>query len=317
MKPIIISHSSALEYWRFIRVKGIKFQRLSYSKSLLKVPCQVNDLEMEGLTLLSRPVHVLVSKSNLRRTHENIFSHCVKTDLPKFSLVYTESGLYICSPEFLFIQMAHYLELIELIQLGFELCGSYIVSQETSYGHAPLTSVEKLSAFIDKAEGLHGAKKARRALKYMVNGSASPMETKLVMLLCLPHFMGGYSIEKPQMNYRIDFDVMARKIGRKRYCKCDLYWPKPKLAIEYDGSEFHEGTEQAYNDSSRRDALVAMDISVITVMKWQIKDGAALNGIARAVAKRLGKQLRYKDPQFTQKHVELHNKLFPKPDRRL
>ena len=37
----------------------------------------------------------------------------------------------------------------------------------------------------------------------------------------------------------------------------------------------------------------------------QIKDGRSPNGIAHSLYAYLGKQVRYKDTQFTKKHVEL------------
>ena len=59
----------------------------------------------------------------------------------------------------------------------------------------------------------------------------------------------------------------------------------------------------------RRDAVAAMGYTVITVTKWQINSGKDINGIAHVVAGRLGKRLRYKDPEFTHKCLELRRLL--------
>jgi len=131
------------------------------------------------------------------------------------------------------------------------------------------------------------------------------METRLVMMLCLPYKLGGYAIEMPALNHRIDLKKAARKITDKKFCVCDLYWPQVKLAVEYEGEESHTGIENVSKDSSRRDALIAMGITVITVTKWQINSPKEVNGIAHLLADKLGKRLRYKDPDFTRRCIEL------------
>mgnify|MGYP007055184147 FL=1 len=58
-----------------------------------------------------------------------------------------------------------------------------------------MTTVERLRAFTENVGPVHGRKKAARALQYVMGDSASPRETALAMLLCLPYRLGGYGIE--------------------------------------------------------------------------------------------------------------------------
>lgn len=60
----------------------------------------------------------------------------------------------------------------------------------------------------------------------------------------------------------------------------------------------------------RRDALISRGITVVTVTKWQLNDGGELNGIAHMIAERVGKRLRYKDPEFTRASLALRRELF-------
>lgn len=120
--------------------------------------------------------------------------------------------------------------------------------------------------------------------------------------------MGGYGIEAPLLNERVDLSERARRIAGRRYVVCDLLWPRAMLDVEYDGKEHAEETRIA-KDAMRRNALTSMGFTVITVTKWQIGDGGALNAIARTIAGRLGKQLRYRDPQFTRANLALHQTL--------
>jgi hypothetical protein len=135
------------------------------------------------------------------------------------------------------------------------------------------------------------------------------MESILTILLCLPHGLGGYGIKLPLLNHRIDLGKSARRITDKSFCECDLYWSEEKLAVEYDGEVFHTGIENISKDSTRRDALIAMGVTVVTVTKWQINNSKELNGIAQLVGKRLGKRFRYKDPEFTRRCLKLRKSL--------
>ncbi|MFR1639109.1 MAG: DUF559 domain-containing protein [Eggerthellaceae bacterium] len=89
---------------------------------------------------------------------------------------------------------------------------------------------------------------------------------------------------------------------------CDLYWPEAKLDVEYDGGN-HEDPEQMLKDSMRRDALVSMGITVLTVTKWQLENGGSMNEIAHTVAEHTGKRLRYVDPDFTRANRQLRRDL--------
>ena len=84
-----------------------------------------------------------------------------------------------------------------------------------------------------------GRTEALRALGFVMENAASPMETVLALLLCLPYRLGGYGIEKPQFNYRVDVPTHIRKLADRRYCECDLCWPGSNLAAEYDSARYH------------------------------------------------------------------------------
>lgn len=311
MKPIV-SHQSALEYWRMTRCEPRNYKALSHTKRVSTKAPVASELKREAFALfgaLSLPLHILVSAYDARRSQNKIVCHLVNIDLPKGAILDTGLGFYVCSPEFCFVLMASCLDLPKLIELGFELCGTYDISRGSYKECEPLTTAAKLRAFVDKCANLHGIKKARQAISYVANNSASPMETISVILLCLPYRMGGYGIELPQLNYPITLDRKAMHIAGKRTCRCDLYWQKKKLAVEYEGVEYHEGEYNMIKDSSRRSALTSMGIKVVSVTKRDINYEDSLNGIAHLIAKHLGKKLKYQDPEFTQKYRELQKSL--------
>jgi len=312
----IMSHISALEYWKSVRLSPHAFWPVTSTPALLSAPPELRTPdELEGMEV-SAPVHVLVGNHNARRSSGYFTSHVRKGKLPRGSIVHIEDELYVCSPELTFVQMATMVELPELIRIGFELCGKYDDSSNSVLSCDPLTRIRKLSAYVERAEGVFGREKALRALKYLADNSASPRETILTMLLCLPYRLGGYRIEMPRLNYRIDLSKEAKKIAHKGYCECDLYWPRFKFAVEYDSNEFHTGAERIADDSSRRAALAKMGIAVVAVTNRQLYDSGRFNKLAHFIAENTGKRLQYKDPEFTRSHFRLRKLLFEELDRR-
>lgn len=257
------------------------------------------------------PVHALVGTAKNRADTASVTTH-VWHELPEKSFVDAGEGFLVSTPEFCFLQMANQLSLGCLIQLGFELCGTYYLVEGASAQRrdAPLTTVNKLKTFIAANPNTRGHKKAKRALEYMLDGSASPMETILTMLLCLPYSLGGYGLEAPLLNFHVDVPPSYRKLADRRYCECDLCWPNAKLAVEYDSKLHHSDDDRQESDARRRNTLITLGFTVVTVSKDQVMDSGVFNRLAHQLAKCLGKRLRYKDPQFTHTHCELRDELF-------
>lgn len=304
MKPII-SHNSALEYWRSVRTEKRTCRPVSSAKPLLEKPPTVNLFDEASAWEFRRPLHVLVESGNTRRRSKDLVCHTKSGSLPAKAVLDTRRGFYVCSPELCFLQSASFLELSKMIELGFELCGTYDASCENLRSCNPLTTHKKLTTFITRAEGFHGRKQALRALQYVSENAASPQETLLVMLLCLPYRLGGYGLEPPSLNYRIDLSTKASTIAGKKYLVCDLYWPRAKVAVEYDSDAFHTGPKRIAQDSERRAALATMGITVITVTRKQLRSSKELHAVAHLLADHVGKPLQYKDPTFTQARLKL------------
>lgn len=295
-----------------MRIGDRTYRAASRVGLLLDVPPTAGAMDEPGPWWLAKPLHVLVRKDSVRRSSKDVVSHVASGSIPKGAILETGNGFYVISPELCFIQAACSMELPKLIELGFELCGTYDTSCEGLRTCNPLTTARKLSAFAESITNVNGKSKAVRALRYIAGNSASPMETILTMLLCLPYSMGGYGFALPILNHRIDVRKRARKAATKSYYVCDLYWPEYRVAVEYDSDEFHTGADRISGDSMRRNALAAMEITTIAVTNWQISDGGELNKIAHVLARRVGKQLRYKDPAFTRKSLELRKALLGK-----
>jgi very-short-patch-repair endonuclease len=241
--------------------------------------------------------------------------------LPYNSFALLGSGLFVCSPEFCFQQLARKLTLIETIQLGFELCGSYCLPAIThhaglktpasncQYSLPELTNVRKLSVFIGCVKSEKGSGQAFNALKYVTNNSGSPMETILVMLLTLPYRLGGYGLPMPELNYQINpVGVTKRRTNTSHY-RCDLLWPSVKLAVEYDSEQYHCGAEKIFDDSKHRNLLSSMGYPPIIVTKQQLYDVEEFEKVVRLLAQKLGKQLKHRSSNFQVAHRRLRKEL--------
>jgi len=297
----VLSNESALEYWRLHRDEKINDNsRLRRSSAPISLPhhpdTSIYDAVLSGLT---EPFIIIIG-SQFARRKTTIFRPRVYTGAtPDGCFISIGGGLAVSSPQFCFFQMAAELSLIKLIELGFELCGAYSlpvpVEGDALYDHTPLTGTQALKAFTARMEGVKGKKNALRALRYIANGSGSPMETKLVMLLTLPHQLGGFALPMPVLNKRINLskaDKQRLRISRKAYFKCDLLWPDEGVAVEYDSDAHHSDANRLAADSERRFDLNVIGIDPVTVTRKQLMNPVTFERIARQISKKMGRRWR-------------------------
>ncbi|MBQ6454118.1 MAG: hypothetical protein IJJ14_07155, partial [Coriobacteriales bacterium] len=257
--PIILSHTSALERLRSappsceeaFPVEG-RFDLSGIKPS----KCELAHFDPKELGLFSSPIHILGSKRETQSKSQLLHVHRTSMPLlPGELLRIIGPDQYASGPELAFLQMASMKSLLELIVLGFELCGSYshfapFVSG--FYERTPLTSVQRIKDALDHLRGHHGIKRARKALDFVLDGCASPMETVLACMLTLPNDMGGEGFAPPIPNKEVILDEIARRITGTRTCRVDLAWEDNRIGFEYFGGPFH--TDEA-KDRLRREAL--------------------------------------------------------------
>ena len=239
-------------------------------------------------------IHTTVAHARLRRAGGGIETSVRKGPFHPRSFMRIEDGLYVSTPEMTFCEMASVLSLERLIALGFELCGTYRRASTfglARYDATPLTSPGALASFIDKSPQFKGMKKARRALPCILAGSASPRESELAMLLCLPYSLGGYGLPHPTMNAEMPLPKNVAATGRSSL-RCDLYWPAARLDVEYDSAEFHSAARLLANDSMRRIALESMDVTSVNLTAEHLRRASLFDEAAQGIARILGKRVR-------------------------
>jgi len=338
---ICIGYQSALEYWRVHRTLPENSALRQRNIVLPKKPPITKQVKSSGLEL---PLHIMLRSPENRWVSSTMIQHVFSGDTPAGCFISTEIGtgrgagrgkgtgniigaeissddvFEVSAPEFCFLQMAEQLSLVGLIELGYELCGKYSMPVDNDaqvptrgfYNRPPLTSAKRISAFIARVPGFRGRRSANLALRHILDGSASPMETKLSMLLTLPYRLGGFGLPKPDLNTSIFPSKTDSRSSGKGFYTCDLFWPDHDLAVEYDSDQFHTGSEHIADDSKKRNSLAMMGVTVITITTQQLFNLSDFKKAVNIIAKRVGKRLEFKDPGFDAAHRELRNQLLPK-----
>lgn len=225
------------------------------------------------------PLDVLVFDSSHRRLGASVATRVWGAEIPEGSFFEFANGVVVPSPCFTFLLMAKRLSLPELIAYGDELCGLYAFDEESPRGmrqrEAPLITLAELNRYLDGASGAPGSRLARQALPFIVEGSASPMETVDAMLFCLPIRHGGYALPEAKMNLEVPLGQLASKIARKQTCRGDLCWLDKGLIVEHQGLYDHDNSGAYASDRARIDALKAEGYNVLELTSGIVRDLSA------------------------------------------
>lgn len=292
---VILTYATALRYWR---THPLSSTAPSKSESLSDVATSmraITPLLPRELLEEGGDIQVLGDRSlskSASATHKTL---AWSGALPPGSLRKISGEVYLSSPEMCFMQFCARNSLARCVLLGAELCGSYSIGSDGRgrlYGRPQLTTPGRIDAYLKGCEGRTGVKRARVALKYIFPNSASPMESVVAMLLCMPLRYGGYGLPWPEMNHGISLGDGISSIAGKQSYRCDLYWPDKKVALEYNSIEFHAEADAMNRDYKRANVLTSMGSTVVSVTWQMIKHEQAFDDLARLLAKMLDVRVR-------------------------
>lgn len=310
---IFVQGLSALAHYRSASAKTdvercpVSVRQLSHATSSFREAIDLGIWRLGiGEPSSKRPLEVLVNNRTQRTGSKAVRPRVWHSKVVSTAFRTVCRDVYVSSPEFVFLQMATRLELPELAALGMELCGTYrrnvaaahLDSDEpgfiTCYNQRPLTTVRRLRGFCTSMKGAPGGRRAIKALEYVLPYSASPMETALYLLLCLPRRLGGYALPNPVLNPPITLTKAGKRHTIRNGAKPDLYWKNVRLDLEYNSDEFHDENQRAI-DSMRRKALERMGVEVIELTKQELFSTKLFHATVLRVARRLKKRVRSED----------------------
>jgi very-short-patch-repair endonuclease len=167
-------------------------------------------------------------------------------------------GLTLTSPARTFLDLGAVLPLAPLVAVGDRILAR----------RAPLATRAQLEQAVAASTG-RGSRRAREALLLVIDGSESPKETELRLLLCDAGF-GPFAAN------HVVLDPLGRFVAR-----VDLALVDDRIAVEYEG-DHHRDPGQWRRDLARRRRLEALGWTYLPVTQADLADPRPLLADLRA-----------------------------------
>lgn len=314
---LVLTHETALDLLRSHRERGgdrIEPARIRTLGDCASTLSQLEKFSLPALVDNSRVIHILVPAASAQCRSKVHVCHVMSTDIPRGAFYEAGDHVYAASPELLFVQQAKELPLVKLIEFGLELCGTYTLRAydgEGFFNCPACTTRERLAAYLKRAQGQHGTGVAGKALRWVVDGSNSPMESALMLYLCLPVHLGGYGFSMPSLNPKTNLSRRGVLMTGVDVLRCDLHWLDKHVAVEYDSTQEHLSPYTASSDASRRNAMQYEGEWVITATPEMLKDPQKSNALAIQLAKAMRRRMSKDALVLSWERRELRKQLFP------
>ena len=332
---LYLSPRSSLELMRYLRstngedgLMGTPMRKRLLSDAINTTHAldELDETAQRWLEHVSNPIHVLVGNRAKGTSTNRLITHVYSGPIPNGAVLNLGHGVCLCSPQFVFVQLAAQVDLVNAVLIGMELCGTYSkwrlrpaqmgdpyyqASSENrgcTFEIPPVMRVKRLQAFVDRQRGQRGAVGARAALRWVLDASASPMETAVYLLLCLPKRLGGYGLPKPVLNPKL---IISNPDGKKeRYP--DLFWKGVNIDVEYNSDSDHSGEWSRYRDSQREIELTVAHIKVLPLTRPQVMHADEFDAFAQGLRRMLGIRSRRADLEWVFRRDELRRRLLSK-----
>lgn len=269
---------------------------------------QVKEWLPEGVGL-----ELLVPNSENRR-YGHMKCHVWGDGLPPGSVRKLDNGIYVSSPEFLFLQMATSLPFVRLVQFGYELCALYTVRlPNVNYLELkePLTTQARIAGYLGGCSGMYGVKQARKAIPWVLDRSRSPAESDFAISFTLPRLKGGQAIRGLKLNKEFPLTKKERRTAGKGHYEVDFCFEGIQDAFEYYGADAHEGPIRTVKDIRRESILKSKGVIVHGITKGQVRNLQELERLAELVTKARGKRWHRPTRQQEAAMIRLLDELYP------
>ena len=290
---VVLCHESALRYW-LTKISNEAVPSVSPCQSLSFSSANMRDVRLDALSFdysEKRPLHVLVCDSDSVRNQRCLVAHRWSGVLPPGSFYELSGSNLVSSPEFTFLQMAAGRSLREVVEIGDYLCGLFSIG-DSGHGYTgqrdALTTPESIAGFLDQAPGAYGAKQARRALRYVVERTASPREIMLCSALVLPKSEGGRGIRHIVANQEVKVPEHLWEFAGTDSFYCDVYIPSARGDVEYDSEQYHTGRYRLDHTQKRRNILEVSGVKTMSATPGQLSSFEYFQNFMWMLNKRFG-----------------------------
>ncbi len=214
------------------------------------------------------------------------------------------------------LKWERFMRLVRIATIAMELAGTYRLSPGEllpNYKAAPIMSMASLMETAGFAEGFFGATRAQRIAEMAADGSASPMETSLFLMLTLPVEWGGYGLPRPVLNHTLDISQLRGSLASGDVITPDLLWGERLLALEYESDAFHRKWHRPKlsTDAERANTLSTLGYTVLRATPSETLDLGRLTMLARQISVLLGRGVTEPDALGQHRRRLLHAELFP------
>ena len=256
-------------------------------------------------------VHVVTTSCGGLRNSTAATRHRIGGALPRGSFLKVAPGVFVCSPELVFVQMAASVPRGALLALGYELCGCYPVGGDRAGAlvRRPLTAPRRLSAFAARATGLTGVTAARAAAKQVLAKSGSIMETEVSIVAFSSVAQGGLGLVPPKLNEPVMLSARAKEATGLSRVVCDWLWPEARVAVEYDGRDSHASPQQQARDARKRDALRIDGFDLTVITSSQFHHVTQCTALLLGVGRRVGPRKRKLSAEHVPRHLTLRKQV--------
>lgn len=160
----------------------------------------------------------------------------------------------------------------------------------------PLTTCARINAFLDQiAPHTPGLRAARHALRWVKDGSRSPMETVSSLSLRMSGSCGGFGVGNGEFNVRLEISKKWQDVLGKPYVVVDELFQSPRhknVIAEYNGAGGHLSMQQSSSDNLRRGALIEAGHRVFFITAPDFLDYDKWTALAHSIVSALGKHPR-------------------------
>ena len=326
-KKLYLAPDSSLELMRYLRStngeegligKPVRRQSLSNVINTVRAVNELDETAQRWLGHISGPIHAFVPDRSKGTSTKRLVTHVFGQRVPFGAFVDAGHGVCMCTPAFVFMGMSANVDLVDAVSIGMELCGTYSrwgmepefrggfysrQHDETeccTYGLPPAMNAKRAKMFVERLSAFRGSTGAMSALKWVLDGSASRMETATYLVLCLPKRLGGYGLPKPTLNPKL---LISNPDGvKERYP--DLFWLGANIDVEYNSDSKHGGEWSRYRDSKREVELTVAHVKVLPLTRQQLMNADEFDAFAQGLRRMLGVRARRVDAGWHYRHSE-------------
>ena len=304
---ICLSHLSALEYYRSLLDDYAPRFKFARPNAIESCGFRVDDRlgrKLSECGVQTRPLHLLCSRSHRQNSRAGTMCHSVSSGLPRSSLIVADDEVLVCAPSLTIVQVASCLREIDAALVAFELCGTYSLSSDGFKGRRDaLCSRAKLERYLASSGEMRGTKKARAIAGYLLDASASPMETAMAMLISAPTRLGGMGIDGALLNKEVTTPGGVRRV--------DMVWPEYRLGLEYQSESEHRGWVKRELDDRRRNDIVAKGVEIMSVYYRDLSMPGLFDELIRNIASVMGRRVRIRVRDFKYRQSVLRSRVLP------